>query len=236
MRQIEIWADERLLDEAMCIYCHEPASTREHAPSRILLDEPYPENLPVVPACAPCNQKWSSDEAYLACLIDCALNGSTDSDNLRAKVKRTFERQPALRLKIEGTRQLEGDRTFFAADLPRVENVILKLARCHYAYEFNDLPDMSPEVQFRPLQDLTQEARASFENVPLPNLWPEVGSRAFIRAAESWDQGVHTWQIVQPGRYRYAVIEGHALEEGHAPEVRIVFSEYLGAMVTWPSG
>lgn len=233
MKQIKPWADERLLDEAMCIYCHNPASTREHVPSLVLLDDqPYPENLMVVPACAPCNQKWSRDEAYLACLIDCALNGSTDSDDLREKVKHTLEKQPALRLKIEGILQLEGD--VFAIERTRVENVIVKLSRCHYAYEFNDLPAMHPKVLFGPLPDLTQEARASFENVPLPDLWPEVGSRAFIRDAESWDQGLHTWQIVQEGRhrcrYRYAVIDGHARE------VRIVFSEYIWAWVIWPDG
>lgn len=232
MRQIHPWADERLLDEDACIYCHDLASTREHVPSRILLeDQPYPKNLMVVPACAPCNQKWSRDEAYLACLIDCALNGSTDSDNLREKVKHTLERQPALRLKIEGARQLEGDRTFFAIERNRVENVILKLSRCHYAYEFSDLPpDMSPTVLFGPLPELTHEARASFENAPSHELWPEVGSRAFIRAAESWAQDFQTWQIVQERRYRYAVIEGHA------HEVRIVFSEYIWAWVIWPSG
>lgn len=230
MRQIHPWADERLLDKTMCIYCSDSASTREHVPSRILLDEPYPENMQVVPACAPCNQNFSSDEEYLACLIDCALNGSTDSDNLRAKVKRTLDRHPALRLKIESARHEEDGRTVFTVECNRVKNVIIKLSLCHYVYEFNDFPDMPPTVLFEPLPELNQEVLAFFENVPPPDLWPEVGSRAFIRAAESWARDFQPWQIVQESRYRYAVIEGHARE------VRIVLSEYIGAWVTWPSG
>lgn len=214
----------------MCIYCPNPASSREHVPSRILLDEPHPTDSQVVPACAPCNQSFSIDEEYLACLIDCALNGSTDSDNLRAKVKRILDRQSALRQKIESARHDEDGRTVFTFEYDRVKNVIMKLSLCHYVYEFNAFPDMPPTVFFGPLPELDQEVRASFENVPPPEIWPEVGSRAFIRVAESWAQGFQTWQIVQPGRYRYAVIEGHA------HEVRIVFSEYIWAWVIWPSG
>lgn len=231
MRQIQPWADERLLDKAACIYCLNPASTREHVPSLVLLDDQsYPENLMVVPACAPCNQNFSSDEEYLACLIDCALNGSTDSDHLRAKVKRTLDRQSALRRKIESARHEEGGRTVFTIEYDRVKNVIMKLSLCHYVYEFNDFPDMPPTVLFGPLPELNQEARASFESAPFSETWPEVGSRAFIRAVESWAQGFQTWQIVQESRYRYAVIEGHARE------VRIVLSEYIGALITWPGG
>lgn len=233
MKQIHPWADERLLDKAACIYCRKSASTREHVPSRILLDEPYPENFPVVPACAPCNQQFSTDEEYLACLIDCALNGSTDSDNLRTKVKRALEKRPALRSRIEGARHEERGHTVFEIEVNRVKNVILKLSRCHYAYELNDLPTTLPTVGFGPLPELNQKARAFFENAPLPEIWPEVGSGAFIRTAESLERGLQPWQDVQPKRYRYAMIEGHA---GHAPELRIVLSDYIWAWVIWPDG
>jgi hypothetical protein len=49
MRQLESYADERLT--AACIYCGRATQTRDHVPSRVLLNEPYPNNLPVVPAC-----------------------------------------------------------------------------------------------------------------------------------------------------------------------------------------
>ena len=34
-----------------CIYCGKPANTREHVPSKTMLIEPFPENLPTIPAC-----------------------------------------------------------------------------------------------------------------------------------------------------------------------------------------
>ena len=33
-----------------CIYCGKPANTREHVPSKTMLIEPFPENLPTIPA------------------------------------------------------------------------------------------------------------------------------------------------------------------------------------------
>lgn len=45
-----------------CIYCGESATTREHTPSKTFLIEPYPENLPTIPACFACNNGYSEDE------------------------------------------------------------------------------------------------------------------------------------------------------------------------------
>lgn len=59
MEQLGSYADERLL--AGCVYCGGATESRDHVPSRILLDEPYPENLPVVPSCDSCNGGYSLD-------------------------------------------------------------------------------------------------------------------------------------------------------------------------------
>jgi hypothetical protein len=64
MDQLRDHADNRLING--CIYCGGPEETRDHVPSRVFLDSPPPENLPVVWACASCNQGFSLDEAYLA--------------------------------------------------------------------------------------------------------------------------------------------------------------------------
>ncbi len=58
MEQALDYADDRLING--CIYCGGIPDTRDHAPSRILLEPPpYPENLPVVGACKECNQSFS---------------------------------------------------------------------------------------------------------------------------------------------------------------------------------
>jgi len=41
--------------KSLCIYCQEQATTREHVPSKVFLDEPYSDQLQVVPACSRCN-------------------------------------------------------------------------------------------------------------------------------------------------------------------------------------
>lgn len=65
MDQLHNYADNRLV--VGCIYCGGRDDTKEHVPSRVLLDEPLPENLPVVYACRSCNNGYSKVEEYFAC-------------------------------------------------------------------------------------------------------------------------------------------------------------------------
>jgi len=70
----QLFADEK--NEGFCVFCGSKPSTRDHVPSRVLLDEPYPPDLPVVPACESCNASFCKDEQYVACLLECAISGS----------------------------------------------------------------------------------------------------------------------------------------------------------------
>jgi hypothetical protein len=78
VQHVSTYADQRIL--AFCAFCGGETGTRDHCPSRVLLDEPLPSNLPVVPACAACNSSFSGDEEYVACLISCVVAGSTDPE------------------------------------------------------------------------------------------------------------------------------------------------------------
>ncbi len=103
MEQLRNLADSRLVNG--CVYCGGPEETRDHVPSRVFLDLPYPENLPVVSACSSCNNSFSQDEEYLACLIESVIVGSTDPDKIRRlKVANIYRRAPALRAKIEAAK------------------------------------------------------------------------------------------------------------------------------------
>lgn len=87
MEQLPNYGDIRQL--ARCVYCGGNTETRDHVPSKVLLDEPYPTNLPRVPACQHCNESFSMDEEYIACLIECVLIGSANVDHIeRQKVRR----------------------------------------------------------------------------------------------------------------------------------------------------
>lgn len=148
MDQLKNYADNRLLNG--CIYCCGPEETRDHVPSRVFLDSPFPTNLPVVPACRACNHGFSRDEEYLACLIESAIAASTDPDRIRRpRVADMLRRSPALRSRIEAAKSIEGGQLAFGIEGARVENVVLKLARGHAAYELSSpcRPELRPTVR-----------------------------------------------------------------------------------------
>src|SRR5947209_4242750 len=125
MQQIRDYSDERL--RGACVFCGGPDETADHVPSRVFLDEPYPENLPCVSACADCNRNFSLDEEYVACLLGCVQAGNADPSAMRrAKVARILERKPELGARILAARTITPSGTMFTPEAERVRNVIVK--------------------------------------------------------------------------------------------------------------
>ncbi|MEN6578686.1 MAG: hypothetical protein ABFD90_20235 [Phycisphaerales bacterium] len=223
--------DERLTGR--CVYCGAVPDSRDHCPSKVLLDEPFPANLPIVEACAECNNSFSLDEQYVACLIECVICGSVNPNDVsRQNIKRILADTPRLAAGLSATQRLDDSGSIaWDVDRDRVRRVVLKLARGHIAYEFS-LPKIEePEaVSFVPLILLSDEQRSEFEspgNSPL-ELWPEIDSRAFKHCAENMPSPESAeWTAVQPGRYRYSV------SQSDGDSVRLVLSEYLACHVAW---
>ena len=214
------------------MYCGAEPSTRDHCPSKVLLDEPFPPNLPVVLACAECNQSFSLDEQYLACFIECVICGTADpSDVKRANVSRILRAMPQLASRILAALSLseDGQKTW-QPDMDRVRNVVAKLGRGHLDYELSIQERGDPdEIEVMPLALMSQESRGFFE-CPEPGpmtVWPELGSRAFMRALPSGEQIADGWIDVQEGRYRYLV------GQSSGNFVHIVLSEYLACRIVW---
>ncbi|MED5620913.1 hypothetical protein [Ideonella sp. BN130291] len=197
-----------------------------------MLDEPYPPNLPVVEACQDCNQSFSLDEQYLACFLECVVCGSTDPASLqRENIRRILAAAPLLAADIQSTMELdERGGKVWAPNMDRVRNVVLKLARGHLDYELSiQEPDEPALLEVAPLSLLAAEVREFF-GCPEPEpiaLWPEMGSRAFMRLMSNGEQPVNGWLDVQPGRYRYLV------GQGHGSSVHLVIGEYLACRVAW---
>ncbi len=234
MQHIECTADDR--NKGWCVFCGGPDETKDHVPSRVLLDSPLPDNPPTVAACCACNNSFSPDEEYLACLVECALSGTVEGAAKRSKIGGIFERSPALKACLAAARYETDGQVGFRVETDRVRTVIVKLARGHAAYEQNEpqLEDPSA-VAFVPFTALSAEQRAEFEagRGEADGGWPEVGSRAFTRAVLSFATcGSHPdvvdgWIVVQPGQYRYRV------EFGDGCRVQMVLREYLAAEVIW---
>lgn len=230
MKQIRECGDDR--NQGWCVYCGGLGETRDHVPSRVLLDEPYPPDLPVVPACAACNRAFSRDEAYLACVIECALTGSVESAKTRHKVGEVLSKSPALAIRLTTARYECDGELGFNPEPDRVRAIILKLARGHAAFENNEPRGDDPEsARFVPFTAIGDADREKFESgmsragglAP----WPEIGSRAMTRLLTGDDLGPNGWIIVQPGMYRYRA------DWSGGFCVQLVIREYLAAEVVW---
>ena len=240
MEQLRDFADSRLIDG--CIYCGGLPETRDHVPSRALLDVPLPENLPVVGACRQCNNAFSSDEEYFVCLLETVLRGSTEAVQ-RPLVADIFRRSPALRARIDAARQERDGQVIFSIEVDRVKAVLLKLARGHAAFELSAVRRREPSVfAWGPLALLSDEERDFIEDVHLPDFYPEIGSRAMQRmvvaqftfavpdGSEQQHDAllVHDWLEAQEGRYRYLTYEDQS-----GIHVKIVMDEYLYCYAHW---
>jgi hypothetical protein len=210
----------------------------------VFLDSPLPENLPVVGACSSCNNGFSQDEAYLACLIESVIAGSPDPARIRRpRVANILRRTPALRAKIEAARTIKDGRTVFNIESDRSRNVLLKLARGHAAFELSQVCREEPAaLWWRPLPLMTEEERDSFDAVHVAKIFGEVGSRGLQRLLvtqvrlEPIDGGESKtsnllfidWVNVQEDRYRYLAIDD---EDGIT--IKIIIAEYLACEVRW---
>lgn len=232
IRKIENFGDVRQTN--FCVHCGGPTETKDHAPSKVFLDRPYPLTRPTVPSCGECNNGFSDDEEYVACFVECVVQGTTDPDLLkREKVANALRRNSALRGRIERSRReaetLGGRRLLtWVPEEERVRRVALKLARCHAAYELNEPQLDDPDhLLVVPLVSLTEAQREHHETPPDTGVWPEVGSRAMTRLLEEEPGYTGGWCNVQEGRYRYMAVGAGSVM------VRGVLSEYLAYEVIW---
>lgn len=241
MDQLNNYADSRLIRG--CIYCAGPADTRDHVPSRCLLEQPYPPNLPVVGCCESCNQDFSKDEQYFVCLIESVLCGSTDPGKIgRPSVARIMQNSPALRRRIENSKTEVDGQIAFVPEVGRIRNVMLKLARGHAAFELSQPCRTEPDHFWcGPLLSLPLETRDAFNSVHFQQVFGEVGSRNMqrllvtqmtLQSANGEPQNVgmliNDWVDVQDDRYRYI-----AIDDMGVLVIRIVIAEYFACEVAW---
>ncbi|MBK5143411.1 hypothetical protein I2494_06705 [Budviciaceae bacterium BWR-B9] len=241
MDQLRNFADNRLING--CIYCGGPEDTREHVPSKVFLDPPFPDNLPIVAACKTCNNSFSLDEEYFACLMEVMIAGSTNPDHVnRPKIANILRRSPQLKSRLESAKYVKDSQTYFKIEAHRIENIILKLAKGHAAFELSQCCYNQPDsIWWYPLNLLSDKQREPFESCHFVEILGEIGSRwiqrllvtEFIIESSSGDITMHNavindWIDVQDGRYRYLTIHD---DEGI--KIYIVISEFLACQVIW---
>ncbi len=202
MKQIRPFVDTRLA--YFCVFCDGVPDTRDHVPPRIFLDEPYPENLPVVLSCRSCNEGASLDEEYVACLLEVASCGSTNPTDLRrGKITRTLRIKPILTVRLANSLRATGKFVVSGADMVRVSRVVEKIARALWAFETGQ-PTGHAAVASRcvPVASLGAPELDAFRQLANSGLLPEVGSRMMFRFLGTAGQPVaNSWMDVQAGRF-----------------------------------
>ncbi len=229
MRQIKTFSDSRL--DTQCAYCGKLPDTRDHVPSKILLEKPFPENIPVVPSCLECNSGFSLDEEYFACMIECLISGTTDLDKLsRESIIKILKRKKKLKARLDNSFINENGETYFKIEPERIENVILKLAYGHVKYENSDRKYEKPKhLGFVPIETLTEEELNSFFVTTELQKTPEIGSRAMQNMYITPEEiPIDNWIVVQNGIYQYSVTPTIG-----SVKVRILIWNYLACEIVW---
>jgi hypothetical protein len=239
MEQLNNYADSRLIRG--CIFCGGSADTRDHIPSKCILDKPYPENLPIVGCCYECNQSFSSDEQYFVCFLECLLCGSTKPENIRRpSISKIFSKSPGLRKRIENSTTEVDGKIAFTPEFERIDNVMLKLAQGHAAFELSlMLRDKPNQFWYGLLSSLSEEEKNLFNSVHFQHNVGEVGSRLLqrllvvqlsIQDGDNIPFIINDWVDVQNDRYRYI-----AIDDMGKKIIRIVIDEFFACEVVWES-
>lgn len=246
MQQLKNLADPRLIQG--CLYCGAiNPDTREHVPSKILLAKPFPENLPVIAACWSCNNSFSIDEEYVACIVACMMSGTTEPEHIKnERVMSILSKKKALRFLIEKSKNTTLDskgKYLFSIDQDRFKNVIHKLAIGHAAYELSLVFREEPKwFDWKFISSMEEDKRAAFNAHQFIDLLGEVGSRNTQRIMvvdvllQSPTTGelvrtpliLNDWVDVQEGIYRY-----HVVQNNDGVQVKIVLNEYIACEVHW---
>lgn len=132
------------LPRTHCIYCGAPASTRDHVPPKVLLDQPYPPNLRTVPSCRDCNSGASLDEQYFLVL----LGHVASSRSIEAKlapgglIDRTLSYAPALEERLLRALDVDEDtgNPVIKPEMQRVKRVVQKIAVGLFALRYGRAP------------------------------------------------------------------------------------------------
>lgn len=228
MKQLRDFSDDRY--KGYCVLCGGEPETRDHVPSKVFLDRPYPEQLPVVPTCDKCNNQLSLDEEYVACVIECVIAGSCDPETLtRNKIGRILTEKPEFQKQLSNSMNVYDNQCCkFTFRKERVSRVCLKLARGHISYELGIVHSEIPTNTFwKPVNCFSEDELRCFDSPSQLSVWPEVGSRSLQRAVSGFDLDSKGWITVQPDLYRYRVFQ----DNGEI--VQIILREYLACMVVW---
>lgn len=216
-----------------CIYCGRLAETREHIPSKVFLNKPYPENLFTIPACYECNNGYSLDEEYTVCCIETLKSISYDTP-LNERIRKIYDIKPDLKQLIASQITKDANHTLVSFDENRICRILNKLAVCFVGYEFDSLQfSEASNVWFDFVPNLSTVFIQQFLQSSTASIIPELSSRfssdycEFIISKDSNTVEImYDWITVQEKQFLYQVaIEGRGIL------VKMVIADFLFAKI-----
>lgn len=139
----------------ICFYCSGFADTRDHIPSKNLLEKPYPNNLMTIDCCRKCNNSFSLDEEYfLNVLVEVSDNFVLQSKKAPGgNVYKARQRSAKLKSLIQNSLIDVGNgKIYFKHDNNRIKRIIEKnaLGLFYYKYKKLQLPSLFNCTGFYP--------------------------------------------------------------------------------------
>lgn len=160
-----LFVDERLKYNICSLCGNSEPDSKEHVIPKVFLEEPFPNDLPTTISCRRCNESYSKDEQYLACLIECVICGTTDPNRIeRKRISRTLKNSPGLKKMLQNNKIIsdKGDISY-NIDSARVENVLIKLARAQLFYYINEINYKKPLlIKYEPIINFSSEEKTLF--------------------------------------------------------------------------
>ncbi|REC50633.1 MULTISPECIES: hypothetical protein [Chryseobacterium] len=208
MLKISSQSDRRY--DNICCYCQTTIlhnKTRDHIPSKVLLDEPFPNNLPIAFCCQQCNQGFSADEEYFACLLEYIVCEAKDSNLIqREKIRRILHKKPHLRKRIE--KNISHENNIFTIKLEKksINSILKKLFYGHLSFELSNPYIETPSyIGFDLIDNLTNSEFDTFFASEEIEIAPEIGTRASLNYFLRKNFPTSNWKIVQENNYQYKV-------------------------------
>lgn len=144
-----------------CVYCrNNKATTRDHVPPKCLFPKPRPNDLITVPACESCNKAASQDEEYFLSVIMLTDAGVTETGRSHwKKLRRMYNRRRGVKSTIASSIENKpyftptgiylGHRLTISHDDSRFRNVVLKIVRGLYFFEYDEIFPEKATIQYR---------------------------------------------------------------------------------------
>lgn len=125
----------------ICEYCRGIADTKDHVPSKSLLERPFPKNLLTINCCKNCNNSFSLDEEYfLNVLTTLSLSPTLVArTEPGGSIYKSRERSDKLYNRIISSLLKENGKTYFKPESNRLNRVIEKYAFGLYYFKYKKI-------------------------------------------------------------------------------------------------